>query len=138
MSDDSTKVGKGGWIVSYVARVVAAAILVQTLFFKFTGAPESVEIFTRVGMEPVGRIGSGVAELIAAILLLIPGTGWLGAGLGLAVMVGAIGAHLTVLGIEVAGDGGLLFGLAVVVAICCVIVLAIHRKSIPIIGKFLP
>lgn len=138
MKAEGASVGRTGWIVSYLARLVAAVILVQTLFFKFTAAPESVEIFTKVGMEPVGRIGSGIAELFAAILLLIPGTGWLGAALGLAVMVGAIGAHLTVLGIEVAGDGGTLFGLAVAVAVCCVVVLGIHRKSIPAIGRFLP
>src|SRR5258707_10230054 len=99
--------------INLICRGAAAVILLQTLFFKFTGAPESVYIFTKVGLEPWGRIGSGVAELIAAILLIAPSFPWLGAGLALGVMGGAIMSHLTVLGIVVKDDGGLLFGLAV-------------------------
>jgi hypothetical protein len=53
--------------LSMAVRVIAAIILLQTLYFKFTGAEESIYIFTKVGMEPWGRIGSGVGELIAAI-----------------------------------------------------------------------
>ena len=123
--------------VAWICRIVAAAILLQTLFFKFTGAPESVYIFTTVGIEPWGRIGSGVAELIAAILLFVPGFVWLGAALALGVMGGAILSHLTLLGIEVQGDHGLLFGLALVVGVCSAIVLFIYRRSIPIIGHLL-
>ncbi len=96
--------------------LIAAIILLQTLFFKFSGAPESVYIFSTLGMEPVGRIGSGVAELVAVILLLWPGRSWLGALLALGVMAGAIVSHLTILGVDVQGDGGLLFGLALTVA----------------------
>ncbi|ELR70081.1 hypothetical protein C900_04078 [Fulvivirga imtechensis AK7] len=70
-------------ISSWIARIVAAVILLQTLYFKFTGAAESVYIFTTIGMEPWGRIGSGVAELVAAVLLLVPATAWLGALLAL-------------------------------------------------------
>ena len=121
-------------VVSWICRVVAAVILLQTLFFKFTGAPESVYIFTKVGLEPWGRIGSGVAELIAAILLIAPSFPWLGAGLALGVMGGAIMSHLTVLGVVVKDDGGLLFGLAVIVAVCSAVVLFIHRQALPIIG----
>ena len=76
-------------VIAWICRIAAAVILLQTLFFKFTGAPESVYIFSKVGLEPWGRIGSGVAELIAAILILFPPTTWLGAGLALAVMAGA-------------------------------------------------
>jgi len=123
-----------GWI----CRIIAAAILLQTLFFKFTAAPESVYIFTTVGLEPWGRIGSGVAELIAAILLFVPGTAWLGAGLALGVMAGAIMSHLTVLGIDVQGDGGLLFGLALLVSATCAVVLWLDRARIPFVGKLLP
>lgn len=123
-----------GWI----CRIIAAAILLQTLFFKFTAAPESVYIFTTVGLEPWGRIGSGVAELIAAILLFVPGTAWLGAGLALGVMAGAIMSHLTVLGIDVQGDGGLLFGLALVVSATSAVVLWLDRARIPVLGKLLP
>ena len=125
-------------ILSWILRITAAVILAQTLFFKFTAAPESVYIFDKVGLGAPGRIGSGIAELIAAILLLIPGTVWLGAGLALAVMGGAIMSHLTVLGIVVMNDHGLLFGLAITVAICSTILLLIHRRSIPLIGKLLP
>src|SRR5947208_12975359 len=110
-------------IIAWICRVAAAVILLQTLFFKFTAAPESVYIFTKVGLEPWGRIGSGVAELVAAILILIPGTTWIGAGLALGVMAGAIFSHLTVLGISVMGDGGLLFGLALAVAVCSTLLL---------------
>ena len=125
-------------ILSWILRITAAVILAQTLFFKFTAAPESDYIFDKVGLGAPGRIGSGIAELIAAILLLIPSTVWLGAGLALAVMGGAIMSHLTVLGIVVMNDHGLLFGLALTVAACSAVLLVIHRRSIPIIGKLLP
>ncbi|MFO7258840.1 MAG: DoxX family protein [Bacteroidota bacterium] len=112
------------------ARLIAALILFQTLYFKFGAAPESVYIFTTVGMEPWGRIGVGVAELIAVILLLLNRAAWLGAALALGLMVGAIGMHFTRLGIEVQGDGGYLFFLAWVVAICSAYVLIADRKRI--------
>lgn len=121
-------------VVSWICRLVAAAILLQTLYFKFTGAPESVYIFTKVGLEPWGRIGSGVVELIAAVLILWPGLSWLGAGLALGVIGGAIMSHLTVLGVVVMNDGGLLFILAVIVAVCSAAVLWIHRHAVPLIG----
>src|SRR3974377_408048 len=87
-------------VLSWLLRIIAAAILLQTLFFKFTAAPESVYIFTKVGAEPWGRIGSGIVELIAAILLLAPRFTWLGSLLAVGVMSGAILSHLTILGIE--------------------------------------
>ena len=124
-------------IIAWVCRVAAAVILLQTLFFKFTAAAESVYIFTKVGLEPWGRIGSGIAELIAAILILIPATTWLGAGLALAVMAGAIFSHLTVLGIVVMDDGGLLFGLALAVAACSTALLFLQRRRVPIVGAYL-
>ena len=101
--------------VIFVLRLVVAAILAQTLYFKFTGAPESVYIFETLGIEPWGRLASGVAELVAAVLLLLPRTAVWGALLSLGIISGAILSHLTMLGIEVQGDGGLLFGLAVAV-----------------------
>ena len=122
-------------VVSWIARIIAALILLQTLFFKFTGAAESVYIFTKVGAEPWGRIGSGVIELIAALFLLTPRWGWAGAILAMGMMAGAILSHLTVLGIEVQGDGGLLFGLAIVVLVASATVLFIHRSQIPVIGS---
>ncbi|MCB0491456.1 MAG: DoxX family protein [Cyclobacteriaceae bacterium] len=110
------------------ARVIAALILLQTLFFKFSGSAESVYIFSTVGMEPWGRIGIGVLELLAALLLLITSVSWIGALLSLGLMLGAIGMHLTLLGIVVQGDGGYLFILAVVVVICSVFVLWTDRE----------
>lgn len=124
-------------IITWICRVAAAVILLQTLFFKFTAAPESVYIFSKVGLEPWGRIGSGFAELIAAILILIPVTTWLGAGLALAIMAGAIFSHLTVLGVVVMNDGGLLFGLALAVAACCSVLLFLQRRRVPIVGAYL-
>jgi hypothetical protein len=122
-------------IVSWILQLVVAALLFQTLFFKFTGAQESVYIFTTLGMEPWGRIGSGVAEVIAVILLLIPSTAVYGAILSLGVISGAIFFHLTKLGIVVEGDGGLLFYLAVTVFVLSLVILFIRRAQIPIIGK---
>ena len=114
---------KSSLIIYWVARIVAALILFQTLFFKFSASAESVYIFTKVGIEPWGRIGIGILELIASVLLLISATAWIGAGLALGLMVGAIGMHLTMLGIEVQGDGGYLFGLAMTVAACSIFIL---------------
>lgn len=120
----------------WTARIVGSLILLQTLFFKFTGAEESVYIFTIVGMEPWGRIGVGVMELIASVLLLISAVSWLGAIIAVGLMAGAIGMHLTILGIEVQGDGGYLFFLALVVMICAAFVLWVEReKAISFIGK---
>jgi len=121
--------------LSWAAQIAVAAILLQTLFFKFTGAPESVYIFETLGLEPVGRIGSGVAELVASVLLLVPGTAALGALVAAGVITGALGAHLTKLGIEVQGDGGLLFALALVVFFGSLLVLWLRRRELPVIGE---
>ena len=122
-------------VLSWLLRLTAAIILLQTLFFKFTGAPESVYIFTKVHAEPWGRIGSGIVELVAAVLLLTPRFNWLGSVIALGVMAGAIVSHLTVLGIEVQGDKGLLFALALIVFIASATNLALHRAEIPVIGR---
>ena len=121
-------------IVSWTFRLLAAAILLQTLFFKFTAAPESVYIFSKVHAEPWGRIATGGVELIAAFLLLTPRLAWLGSLLAGGVMVGAILTHLTVLGIEVQGDRGLLFGLALTVLASAGASLYLHRRDIPVLG----
>ena len=117
-------------IISIVLRVVAALIMLQTLYFKFSAAPESVYIFTAVGIEPWGRIGTGVAELIASILLLVPGTIVLGAVMAIGIMAGAIATHLLILGIQVQGDGGQLFAYAMIVLIASVILLFIHSDQL--------
>jgi uncharacterized membrane protein YphA (DoxX/SURF4 family) len=124
-------------VVSWALQLLVAGILLQTLFFKFTGAEESVYIFQTVGAEPWGRIGSGIAELLAAILLLVPMLAPYGAVLTMGVMAGAILSHLTVLGIEVKGDGGLLFGLALTAFLGSLIVLVIRRGQIPQLARFI-
>lgn len=124
-------------LVYWIARLVAAIIMLQTLYFKFTAAPESVYIFTTVGMEPWGRIGVGMLEAVASLLLLFTPTAWLGAGLALGLMAGAIGMHITLLGIEVQGDGGYLFALAMAVALCSAVVLWIYQQKVQtLIEKF--
>jgi uncharacterized membrane protein YphA (DoxX/SURF4 family) len=123
--------------IAWVAQALAAIILLQTLFFKFTAASESVYIFSTLGIEPEGRIISGIAELIAAVLLLIPRAAWAGGLLAMGVMAGAIFSHLTKLGIEVQGDGGQLFFLAIIVFVACAVVVFLRKKQIPILNKLL-
>ncbi len=136
-------------VFSWICRIVAAIILLQTLFFKFTAAPESVYIFTKLGTfihtyipfasistaEVSGRIGSGIAELIAAVLLLTPRFVWAGAVLAMAATGGAIVSHLTFLGVEVQGDKGLLFFLAIAVFVTSAIALFLHRMQISVHGE---
>lgn len=117
-------------IGTWILRLLAAIIMLQTLFFKFTASEESVYIFSTLGMEPWGRIGSGIAELIASILILFPRTTSLGALLGLGVMSGAIFFHLSKLGIVVQNDGGQLFIYALLVFISCLGLLIIYRNDI--------
>ncbi|MBX2891096.1 MAG: DoxX family protein [Saprospiraceae bacterium] len=123
-------------ILVWLLRLLVAGILLQTLFFKFTGAPESVWIFQTLGMEPWGRIGSGVVELVASALILWPRATGLGAVVALGVMSGAILSHLTQLGIEVQGDGGLLFYLALLVFAGSAVLAWLHRREIPVVGKW--
>jgi hypothetical protein len=130
-------------VVSWVLQLGVAIILLQTLFFKFTGAEESVYIFSTIGrflgvsaVEPWGRIGSGVIELVASILLILPSMASIGAILTMGVMSGAIASHLLILGIEVKGDGGLLFGLALAAFVASTIVLVVHRDDLPIVGRY--
>jgi len=130
--------GKLFAMASWALRITAAAILLQTLFFKFTGARESVYIFSTLGMEPWGRIGSGVAELVAAVLMLAPRWVVYGAALSLAVISGAIVSHLTVLGVAlpVVNDHGELFTLAIVVFVASAALLVMHRDQLPVIMRF--
>jgi uncharacterized membrane protein YphA (DoxX/SURF4 family) len=116
--------------ITWIARIVAAIILLQTLYFKFTGAEESVYIFSTLGIEPYGRISSGIVELIAVILIINPRTTLLGALIGLGVITGAIFSHLFVLGIEVQNDGGTLFILAIITFLCCAFLVFQHKNKI--------
>ena len=115
----------------WIVKLVAVIILLQTLYFKFTAAPESIFIFSTLGIEPFGRIGSGIVELIASILILIPRTTLLGAVLGFATMITAIFSHIFVLGIEIQNDGGTLFVLAVITLLCCLILIYNQKDKIP-------
>ena len=116
-------------IISWLLRIAAAVILLQTLYFKFTAHPESVELFIKLGVEPWGRIGTGIIELITGILLLIPSTVFIGAVLGIGLMSGAILSHITVIGIQSKGDGGQLFMLAIAVFVCCGIIMWLHKQQ---------
>jgi len=116
-------------VAIWILRLLAAIIMLQTLYFKFTGQEESVQLFTMLGMEPWGRIGTGVVELIASILILYPRTTGFGAILGLGLMSGAIFFHLTILGLEVGGDY-VLFIYAITAFVCCLILLIIYRHQL--------
>ncbi|MEP7164364.1 MAG: DoxX family membrane protein [Ferruginibacter sp.] len=116
-------------IGTWALRLVAAIIMLQTLYFKFSASEESVYIFTTVGMEPWGRIASGIVELIASILIIYPRTTWLGAVLGMGVMSGALFFHLTKLGLVVKNDGGQLFIYALLVFLSCFGLLLIYRNE---------
>ncbi len=123
-------------IFIWILRIVAALIMLQTLFFKFTASAESVYIFTTLGIEPFGRIGSGIAELISSILLLINRTTLLGAIMGMGIMAGAIVSHILVLGLVVMDDGGQLFAYALITFICCALLTYINKEKIPALLKF--
>lgn len=120
--------------VRLICRLVSAIIIGQTLYFKFTAHPDSVYIFTRLGMEPWGRYVIGLFELFAIITMLFKRTSWLGSFIAVTLMFGAIFSHLTLLGVNVQGDQGELFTLAVVVFICSLINLFLERSHIPVVG----
>lgn len=122
-------------VLPWIARLLAAVILLQTLFYKFSAANESVYIFSTLHAEPWGRIGSGVLELIASLLILVPRTTAWGALLGLGLMGGAILSHIFVLGLVVQDDGGLLFIYALLVFICCLYLVWTYRRSLPVLNK---
>ena len=122
--------------ISLAIRLLIAAILIQTLRYKFTAHPDSVYIFSKVGLEPVGRIGIGVLELIAAVLILIPKTIWVGALLTLGIISGAVFMHLTILGIEINQDHGKLFYIALSVLLLSLIICWNQRKNIPLIKNY--
>jgi hypothetical protein len=124
-------------LTSWALRLIVAVILLQTLFFKFSAAKESIYIFSTLGAEPWGRISSGVFELIASILLLIPSTLTIGAAMALAATGSAILFHLTRLGIALTevGDHGELFALAVLVTLCSMAIVLLHRQELPLVGR---
>lgn len=122
-------------VLSWALRILAAAIMLQTLYFKFTAAEESVYIFSALHLEPWGRIGTGVMELIASVLVLLPRTVVIGALLSVGIMAGAVLSHLFILGISVQHDGGQLFIYALIVLVCGVVLFWMHRRQLQ---NFLP
>ncbi|GIV37844.1 MAG: hypothetical protein KatS3mg032_2223 [Cyclobacteriaceae bacterium] len=117
-------------LLSFILRLAVAGILLQTLYFKFTGHPDSVYIFSMLHAEPWGRIATGIAELAASVLIFIPRTQVAGMLASLVIIAGAIAAHLLVLGIAVANDGGTLFILALLVLACSATYLVIHKEKL--------
>ena len=111
-------------------RLLVAGILLQTLYFKFSGAPESIYIFSTLGVEPLGRWFAGISELIASALILLPGLEIFGAMMAAGIMVGALASHIFVLGIVVQNDGGLLFGLALAVLLSSLAICFIQKAQI--------
>lgn len=122
--------------ISLAIRLLIAIILIQTLRYKFTAHPDSVYIFSKIGLEPVGRIGIGVLELIAAVLILIPKSIWAGAVLTVGIISGAVFMHLTILGIEINQDHGKLFYTALIILTLGLIVSWNQRKNMPIIKNY--
>lgn len=120
-------------LITWGLRILAALLMLQTLWFKFSGSEESVYIFSKIGIEPWGRIGTGIAELVAAALLLIPATVAIGALMGTGIMAGAILSHFFILGIEVMGDGGQLFVYALIVFTCCLILLWKYKQQLAVL-----
>lgn len=122
-------------VLSWILRLTVAIILLQTLYFKFTAHPDSVHIFTALGVEPWGRIGLGIVELITAALVLWPRSQLVGMVLSLGIIVGAIGSHLLVLGLNVENDGGGLFSLAATVFVCTTLYLILHKQEVTALLK---
>ncbi len=117
-------------IIQWAIKLIAALIMLQTLYFKFSGAEESVFIFTQMHMEPWGRYTTGIAELMASVLILYKPTTAIGAILAIGIMSGAIFSHLFVLGIEVKNDHGLLFIYASVVWLAALLLVWLNRKQL--------
>jgi len=125
--------------ISLVLRIVIAIIFLQTLYFKFTAHPDSVHIFSALGLEPYGRIGLGIVELITSVLIFLPKTKIYGLIISLGVISGAIFSHLLVIGTNVQGDGGTLFSLAIVVFLATSTLLIMHKSElIGIVSKSRP
>jgi len=116
--------------IVWILRFVAAYILITAAFMKFNGAEIDIKLFSHIGMEPHGRILIGILELAAAIFILIPQSTIYGAFLGLGVMTGAIIGHLTVIGL-----GGI--HMAIIVFVCCLILIYLRRNDSSIFRNML-
>ncbi|MCF8321980.1 MAG: DoxX family protein [Flavobacterium sp.] len=116
--------------ISLLLRIIIAVIFLQTLYFKFTAHPDSVHIFQSLGIEPYGRIGLGIIELITSFLIFIPRTKIIGVFLSLGIISGAIFSHFLVIGTNVEGDGGKLFLLAIVVFLSAISLIILYKNEV--------
>ena len=114
----------------WICRIVATLILLFTFYYKITGSPESVHVFSEADMEPYGRYSVAIAEFVAAMLIIIPRTSLAGALLAVVIMICVIASHIFVLGIQVMNDRGRHFIAAVVVAICSMIIIYAYTKRV--------
>ena len=120
-------------LISWVAQIIVVVILGQTLFFKFTDAPEVVELFSKLGMGPFGYKLIGFLELIACVLLLIrPSIIW-GAILSWGLMSGAIMGHITKIGFS--GDAGTLGSMAIAAWLLSCLIIYLRKNQISIIAN---
>ncbi len=129
------KSSKLNFYIERVSSLVAAILFLQSVYFKFIAASGSIFIFTEIGIEPYGRIIIGVLELVVTVLLIFRKTSLLGAILGLGFILGVIFTHLFILGINVQNDGGLLFGMAIVVLISVIVTISLQSKKLSEIVK---
>lgn len=116
-------------IFSWLLRIIIAILFLQTLSFKFTAHPDSVYIFSKLGVEPYGRVALGIIELITSLLILIPRTKLVGILFSFFIILGAIASHFFVIGIEIKGDGGGLLLYAFIIFIACVLLFILYRKE---------
>lgn len=119
----------------WIAQIAVVVIMGQTLFFKFTDHPETVALFDQLGQGALAYKSIGALELIACILLLIPRSITIGAGLAVGLMSGAIMAHITELGFT--GPNGALGWMAVAAWILSLVIMYVRRTEIPILKKIL-
>lgn len=119
-------------LISIVFQIIAALILANAAFGKFSGNEMSVHVFHELNILET-RIVIGIIEVLAALLLLskIPQYGAL---LGFGTMLGALIAHVSILGMEIHGDGGQMVMMMAVVLLSSIIVMWINRRRMPFVG----
>ena len=116
--------------IAWCFQLIIAGIFIPIGILKFMNNPADLEIFSQLGMEPAGRYIIGVLEILAGLMVLTNAVAAMGAFLGVGVMLGAMLAHMTVLGIDQTH-----FILLFIVFLSCCIVSFIRRKQLPLIGN---
>lgn len=120
-------------IISWILQIVVAVLLAQASVFKLISDPDTVSLFTKLGMEPHGRIMTGIFELLACILLLIPVSSIYGALLAAGLMSGALLGHITKLGFT--GPEGELGIMAILILLASLVILFLRRAQLPFIAR---